>query len=1164
MTLRALVIVIALQSALATLGQVPARSLGGHVDKFTGDFQYSLPLLVVPGPNGESFPVTLQYHGGGIGVDQPASEVGLGWSLPVGEITRKLNGHPDDVKGGHVEYKDHKRTGSGTTISFSEETLSNLKVFGPVHFNSMPGIQDPDFDPEGGPTTSMDLYTSRSNKHQQASSFEFPDYDEYMAIGPAFSGKIDLHLFDFSSIFKEPSSPSFLHHFATGYKQADRRPIMICNEAKELNVSVPFQRDYTDWPQDIPQTQNCAACDLPTPSTAAHMDSQGDDLFLQPNGSIAKSGYLIKYYSNEEINDHYNGTLIPEFLDWKAKDNYPSRIDEDDFDPSGIGAIQVTDPNGFTFHYSLPIYVLNKTSYTLPLRFEEGLGYKVPDELTIPPDLAVTEGSESFEYATTWKLTAITGPYFVDNGNSIPDEQDQGYWIRFDHEKWIGRFPTRYPAFGYQEDLSSTQGDLTYAQRAFRGSPAYAKKGTVVYQEVQDYYLNAIVTSSHTAFFIHDVRYDEHSMEGTPRPRLKLSEILLMQNSDIPTNAFPESIKPQNQGFAPLISTGDPFGNVFNSSQLNANSMRGVSLASVVLDQDYSLAKRLPSNIHSGFAAFLEADPFMLDDQVIYYQEPSTAPTPTNLAQSGKLTLKGVKFYGPQQEQTGPGYDFTYFDELSINGTTDPLDHDPSRKDHFGYFKFDVDPLSSDGYTTSRSARYTHAWSLRSINDPLGAILTVEYESDRYGLVGFGGQGGLVPARYYHLKNLWSTGTPQQLGVDFYDADASFELNDGITNGEIGGISLYLTASCLGEQRGVYLHRSISTILGEDRYAILRHHGQQVISNTENPLFGDCALLGISSTDYVKIQYNTQYGGGVRVRSLRLTSPTNEDPYTLKLEYEGGICTAEPDPIDHDAPSLLPNGSLNTHGYRELVMDRASGDRHAPGPLVGYTVVRQLVADVDGNIAGGTEHEFKNYVQPYNFDHYLARSQNGTAYFEVIECYEGGELYGQPLRVSELDKERNSISQQIYRYATEPSSTIEEAFCRVGSFPVETRPFWIFDEVTLYTVFRKNTKARKLIGIEHHENSSILRTTFSDFDHLTGEPLTTEIEQEGIGKRVITKRPAYMDTPALGAKWVEPANKNILTPTIEIEETGVNATRSDWALEHRIRGFDPVAGHYTT
>ena len=74
MTLRALVIVIALQSALATLGQVPARSLGGHVDKFTGDFQYSLPLLVVPGPNGESFPVTLQYHGGGIGVDQPASE----------------------------------------------------------------------------------------------------------------------------------------------------------------------------------------------------------------------------------------------------------------------------------------------------------------------------------------------------------------------------------------------------------------------------------------------------------------------------------------------------------------------------------------------------------------------------------------------------------------------------------------------------------------------------------------------------------------------------------------------------------------------------------------------------------------------------------------------------------------------------------------------------------------------------------------------------------------------------------------------------------------------------------------------------------------------------------------------------------------------------------
>src|ERR1700749_828281 len=49
------------------------------VDLFTGDFNYNIPLFELPGPNG-GYPFNLSYHSG-IGMDQEASWVGLGWNL---------------------------------------------------------------------------------------------------------------------------------------------------------------------------------------------------------------------------------------------------------------------------------------------------------------------------------------------------------------------------------------------------------------------------------------------------------------------------------------------------------------------------------------------------------------------------------------------------------------------------------------------------------------------------------------------------------------------------------------------------------------------------------------------------------------------------------------------------------------------------------------------------------------------------------------------------------------------------------------------------------------------------------------------------------------------------------------------------------------------------
>lgn len=64
------------------------------VDLFTGDFHYDIPLLDVDG-----YPINISYSSG-IGVEDQASMVGLGWTLNAGGIiNRTVRGIPDDFNG---------------------------------------------------------------------------------------------------------------------------------------------------------------------------------------------------------------------------------------------------------------------------------------------------------------------------------------------------------------------------------------------------------------------------------------------------------------------------------------------------------------------------------------------------------------------------------------------------------------------------------------------------------------------------------------------------------------------------------------------------------------------------------------------------------------------------------------------------------------------------------------------------------------------------------------------------------------------------------------------------------------------------------------------------------------------------------------------------------
>lgn len=115
------------------------------VDLFTGDFSYNIPLFELPGPNG-GYPFNLAYQAG-IGMDQEASWVGLGWSLNPGAINRQMRGLPDEFKGDKINTKMSVKpnitvgVGAGVGLEvFGADKGPSLSVGFSVYTNNYKGV----------------------------------------------------------------------------------------------------------------------------------------------------------------------------------------------------------------------------------------------------------------------------------------------------------------------------------------------------------------------------------------------------------------------------------------------------------------------------------------------------------------------------------------------------------------------------------------------------------------------------------------------------------------------------------------------------------------------------------------------------------------------------------------------------------------------------------------------------------------------------------------------------------------------------------------------------------------------------------------------------------------------------------------------------------------
>lgn len=109
----------------------------GMVDLFTGDFSYNIPLLEIDG-----YPINLAYTAG-VGMDQEASWVGLGWNLNPGVINRNMRGIPDDFDGTDVikqEYNQKDNWTAGMNSGFNYEVFAITTGGLPATTDSLGGV----------------------------------------------------------------------------------------------------------------------------------------------------------------------------------------------------------------------------------------------------------------------------------------------------------------------------------------------------------------------------------------------------------------------------------------------------------------------------------------------------------------------------------------------------------------------------------------------------------------------------------------------------------------------------------------------------------------------------------------------------------------------------------------------------------------------------------------------------------------------------------------------------------------------------------------------------------------------------------------------------------------------------------------------------------------
>ncbi len=940
-----------------------ASSLSSMVDGYTGDFRYSVPLLTVPGPNGESVSISANYRAG-ITVNQKASWIGLGWDYNPGEISRQVVNVPDDYDGREVTH--YSQGGSPKIIAMFGSLYNNdfnRNPYGGPAPNTKAGDnlttwysltateRNNLITMAGGSASTMFDPTSNANYRFNKHTVPYTSlaYDRYTVSGEGIGGSI--------------------HPYHLGAVQIHEEANAAANGDPVSSKKCQFYFENS------------------TTLTVNEQNASNSSIVNQSTNRI-HSGTFVKYFTNAEINNNsnlYSSSNPSGYLhDAPVTNLSATRRVTSDHPAELIGAFQVTNPAGMTYHYSLPVYELSSLSASFDGAGRSQLAYM-----------------NSCRYATSWKLTAITGPDYEDvNGNYCADEGDTGYWIAYNYSQWSNNYEWASQRYNAKSDALISPKMVNLVTSAAVGNQ-YSRTNSLSFGNSQVYVLNYIRTATHTAYFVKSVRLDEQSynvMHSADKPvaSLKLDRVVLMRNEDkgLMINNTSLGGSDLDSRFDYTSSAGalnDPdFVNISRYNLYKSN-IDLKSLASAELTFNYSLAKKYTGHIANTF----NSAPVLFSGASVYghangsaggswYRTLSGFASSTAPTDNGKLTLKKITVYSLKGEKITPSVDFAYNESSSSKNP----DYNVDKTDLWGYYKSDY---VNSHFVTAVSKDDVDAWSLKEINTSLGGKIEITYESDRYHQEGFNGDvsfyklysgnasQGTVSSNMPHLIFPMSNINPGTGAATFYDYDIAPFAN--FTNEPVSDPSYQHPMYTIYSQLEECKHPLVTYNNGNSSYypPVYRHllrYGSSfsggatgsgtgpypyILAGSAPEYNFNCNQPGYSqstvTTNDVGINHavvfrSYLYGGGVRVSNIKITDPFSNNSYTQKFEYGNGYCPIVPKSTAFSTYSGPSNHDV-VMNLKPMMTPELTG-------LVGYSSCTQSSIDQNSRSTGNVVQVYEN------------------------------------------------------------------------------------------------------------------------------------------------------------------------------------------------------------
>lgn len=417
----------------------------------------------------------------------------------------------------------------------------------------------------------------------------------------------------------------------------------------------------------------------------------------------ARSAY-IGYRTNKGITDNNN------FYSFYSK-NIPLVNRIQNVVKDGLGELAVFSENGSRYVYGLPVYSRNEKNLQFGV---QGVSAGDIDNnyLVYSNKEDVKVGEErNTPYASMYLLTEITTPDYVDRTMNGPSPDDFGGYTQFIYEKVYGNGIASDNWFKWRVPYNG----LAYQRNSL--SDGLDDMGSVAEGEKEIYYLKAIRTKTHTAFFSTQNRADGKeatknvSQARTSRnaiganPLRKLTQIDLYSNASVEpvplTAQSPTVFKPKDNAVA--IKTVK-----FQYAPNNSALCQGAPNAGT------NVGKLTLSRVWFEYNGISEAK---ISPYIFEYAYPDYTQYPSEFQNLGS----GYNTYKNDPNSENPKYDAFNLDAWGNY-----------QKDGANRFRFLKTWLNQvPNYSNFDPA----AWQLKVIKLPTGGQIHVQYEQDDYSYV---------------------------------------------------------------------------------------------------------------------------------------------------------------------------------------------------------------------------------------------------------------------------------------------------------------------------------------------------------------------------------------------------------------------------------------------